>query len=158
MEEKEDKVKISARIPKDLDERFRRLIAQTSGKYSGRELSKYIVHAISLYLQFQNTQQQNTKTLQIAERRILKVDAKWQQICKYIFDNYGGFELKAEAILPAKMLNDAMNNVCGIDKRTQEDWISRFQGKYIKKISLGAYTILRDSSFIVDVVSDEELK
>jgi hypothetical protein len=138
---------------------FRAFIVEKQGTFKKGDISKWTETAFRNLISLGHTQQQNTKNLQNAEKTIFKISEKWQQICKYVLNNYDGFELKEKQTLPIKILNDALNNICGIDERTQQRWIKRFQGKYIKKISIGAYEVIRDAEFVtIEPVSDEELK
>jgi hypothetical protein len=152
----DDKARLHISISRKTAREWRKFIYQTG--YKKGDLSKWNEKALIKFMSlYNNTQQHCTQNLNDAKDEVWKVRQVWQNIIKYILDKHG-YQLEKNKPLPVKMYLDALHNVRGTDKRTEEKWTNLFtDAGYFKKISLGAFQVLdRCYEFDTDITQISE--
>ena len=147
-----DKVQIKGYISSYLNDKFRTFIAQKSGKYNGRNISKYLERAIDTFLELQqgqNTNTHNTKIVQKTEKVNLKVNNEWKKVIDYLVLQSGLYSsIERGQRIPEDHLRRAISQVSGADRRTIDNWILKFlDNKIIAKSGIHLYEVLYSGDF-----------
>jgi hypothetical protein len=144
---------ISMSIYKD----FMSFVQKKRGYYKKGDLSKYTEIAYGNLMAEDMQQQQSTKNIQIAQKRVMRVAKRWKEASVYLYEKYG-VETEKGKTLPRKLLQEAIG--LHHDDRTVDGWIDKFVGHgYITPSSdnLLAFEILKPG-FTVTKLDKKELR
>jgi hypothetical protein len=145
-----DKVYIKGYIPKDLDDRFRAIVAQKFPKFRRSSLSKVLIYAIELYIRTQNTQQQNTRNIQSSKTKSYRIINVWKDCKEFLTKNgyVDAIDIPRGAKIPDTVLKVSIDSVRGTDSRTYGTWVDNFlKHDILKRSGTHQYEVLRDEEY-----------
>ena len=145
-----DKVYIKGYIPKELDDRFRAIVAQKYPKFRRSSLSKVLTYALELYIRTQNTQQQNARNVQGSKTKSFRIIRVWKN-CKEFLTESGyvdDIDIPRGAKIPDTVLKVAIDTTRGTDSRTFDTWVGNFlKHDILKRNGSHQYEVLWDEDY-----------
>jgi hypothetical protein len=120
--EKEDIIQFNVYLPRELVDRFKRMIALKYQTHQHGLLSYEVKVALAQYLAMSNTQTQNTQATIKADKTnpIPQIYRLKEQIKQYLVDS--NLYEEEPQFVPSKLLDQAIGALRGTDSRTLYKW------------------------------------